>query len=118
MSLLCSIQTAAASEQGDITVTGWKYIPKETAVPKDGYFGDTATAQKTFEALKTTRLERDAWRNTVLVISADIEAVRGDAKAQLKTLNDSIKNERKAAERKTFLFFIVGAVAGIVIGSN
>ncbi len=100
----------------------WKFIPQGTEAPTDGYFGDTETARETFEALKTTRLERDAWHDTVLVISGDIELVRQDAKAQLKALNKSFNDERKALKRKqtanTVVWFVVGGVVGLVVRNN
>lgn len=90
--------------------------------PEDGYFGDTTTAQKTFEALKTTRLERDEWRNAVFLISGDVEAVRTDMKGQLNNLNDSFNKERKAIKRQrtinTVIGLVLGGIAGLVIGNN
>ena len=112
-----TISSADANE-----VTGWKFMPQGVEAPEDGYFGNTATAQKTFEALKTTRIERDEWQNTVQAISADVEAVRLDAKEQLDGLNTAIKDERKAAKGKrrgaAIFGVVIGVVAGLVIGNN
>lgn len=97
-------------------------MPQGVEAPIDGYFGDGDTARTTFEALKTTRLERDEWRNAVFVISGDIEAVRTDAKAQLEDLNCGFTAERKAAGRRstrnTVIGVVLGVVAGLVIGNN
>lgn len=97
-------------------------MPQGVEAPIDGYFGDEDTARTTFEALKSTRLERDEWRNTVFVISEDIEVVRTDAKVQLEDLNRSFAAERKAAGRRstrnTVIGVVVGILAGLVVGNN
>lgn len=116
---LC-VSTPVFASDGEIS--GWKYMPQGVEAPTDGYFGDTDTARLTFEALKSTRLERDAWRNTVFIISGDIEAARQDGKTKLKVLNDSFDTERKAlgrrSTRNTIIGVVLGVVAGLVIGNN
>lgn len=103
-------------------MSGWRYIPQGVEAPTDGYFGDTDTARTTFEALKSTRLERDAWKSAVFTISDDIEAARQDGKTKLKALNSAFDKERRAAGRRstrnTIIGVVLGVVAGLVVGNN
>ena len=97
-------------------------MPQGTEAPTDGCFGDMDTARTTFEALKSTRLERDAWRDAVSAISGDIEAVRREGKNKLEALNESFDAERKEAGRRstrnTILALVLGGIVGLVAGNN
>lgn len=84
--------------------------------------GDKATLKTTVELIKTTKAERDAWKEAYNSISGDVALITTSMDIQLQELENQINKERKAHKqreaRKKLTFMFVGMLIGGLIASN
>lgn len=109
----------------------WTYVPKGFTVTdsKGGVYGTVEEARLTLEALKTTRTERDIWKEAFFIASNDVNKIKAQLDTQLSELTDQINQERTAhknhtkavqkANRTNIIWaFLIGGIAGAAIGAN
>lgn len=109
----------------------WTYVPKGFTVTdsKGGVYGTVEEARLTLEALKTTRTERDIWKEAFNTASHDVLLIKEQLDTQLTDLTAQINQERNAykthitaikrTNRTNIIWaLIVGGIAGAVIGAN
>lgn len=109
----------------------WTYVPKGFTVTdsKGGVYGTVEEARLTLEALKTTRTERDLWKEAFNTASHDVLLIKEQLDTQLTDLTAQINQERNAykthitaikrTNRTNIIWaLIVGGVAGAAIGAN
>lgn len=84
--------------------------------------GNKETLQTTVELIKTTKAERDAWKDAYKNISDDIASLTSSMDIQLKELETQINKERKAHKqittKKSLTFLFIGVLVGGLIASN
>ena len=102
----------------------WTYVPKGFTVTdsKGGVYGTVEEARLTLEALKTTRTERDIWKEAFSIASNDVNNTKVQLDIQLNELTDQINQERTAiqkANRTNLIWaFLIGGIAGAAVGAN
>ena len=109
----------------------WTYVPKGFTVTdsKGGVYGTVEEARLTLEALKTTRTERDLWKEAFNTASHDVLLIKEQLDTQLTDLTAQINQERneykthitaiKRTNRTNIIWaLILGGVAGAAIGAN
>ena len=109
----------------------WTYVPKGFTVTdsKGGVYGTVEEARLTLEALKTTRTERDLWKEAFNTASHDVLLIKEQLDTQLTDLTAQINQERNAykthitaikrTNRTNIIWaLIVGGIAGVAIGAN
>lgn len=109
----------------------WTYVPKGFTVTdsKGGVYGTVEEARLTLEALKTTRTERDLWKEAFNTASHDVLLIKEQLDTQLTDLTAQINQERNAykthitaikrTNRTNIIWaLIVGGIAGAAIGAN
>ena len=124
MSLLCFLLNTPKAQ-------AWTYVPKGFTVTdsKGGVYGTVEEARLTLEALKTTRTERDLWKEAFNTASHDVLLIKEQLDIQLNELTDQINQERTAhrthtkaiqkANRTNLIWaFLIGGIAGAAIGAN
>ena len=116
VSLTCFLQNTPAE--------AWTYVPKGFTVTdsKGGVYGTVEEARLTLEALKTTRTERDIWKEAFSIASNDVNNIKVQLDTQLNELTDQINQERTAiqkANRTNLIWaFLIGGIAGAAVGAN
>lgn len=124
VSLTCFLQNTPQAE-------AWTYVPKGFTVTdsKGGVYGTVEEARLTLEALKTTRTERDIWKEAFSIASNDVNNIKVQLDIQLNELTDQINQERTAhrthtkaiqkANRTNLIWaFLIGGIAGAAVGAN
>lgn len=109
----------------------WTYVPKGFTVTdsKGCVYGTVEEARLTLEALKTTRTERDIWKEAFNTASHDVLLIKEQLDTQLTDLTAQINQERNAykthitaikrTNRTNIIWaLIVGGIAGAAIGAN
>ena len=109
----------------------WTYVPKGFTVTdsKGGVYGTVEEARLTLEALKTTRTERDLWKEAFNTASHDVLLIKEQLDTQITDLTAQINQERNAykthitaikrTNRTNIIWaLILGGVAGAAIGAN
>ena len=109
----------------------WTYVPKGFTVTdsKGGVYGTVEEARLTLEALKTTRTERDLWKEAFNTASHDVLLIKEQLDTQLTDLTAQINQERNAykthitaikrTNRTNIIWaLILGGIAGAAIGAN
>ncbi len=109
----------------------WTYVHKGFTVTdsKGGVYGTVEEARLTLEALKTTRTERDLWKEAFNTASHDVLLIKEQLDTQLTDLTAQINQERNAykthitaikrTNRTNIIWaLIVGGIAGVAIGAN
>lgn len=109
----------------------WTYVPKGFTVTdsKGGVYGTVEEARLTLEALKTTRTERDLWKEAFNTASHDVLLIKEQLDTQLTDLTAQINQERNAykthitaikrTNRTNLIWaFLIGGIAGAAIGAN
>ena len=84
--------------------------------------GNKETLKMTVELIKTTKAERDAWKNAYKSVSADIAFLTSSMDIQLQELETQINKERKVHKqvttKKSLTFLVIGVLVGGLIASN
>ena len=84
--------------------------------------GNKETLKMTVELIKTTKAERDAWKDAYKNVSADIAFLTSSMDIQLQELETQINKERKAHKqvttKKSLTFLVIGVLVGGLIVSN
>ena len=109
----------------------WTYVPKGFTVTdsKGGVYGTVEEARLTLEALKTTRTERDLWKEAFNTASHDVLLIKEQLDTQITDLTAQINQERNAykthitaikrTNRTNIIWaLILGGIAGAAIGAN
>ena len=109
----------------------WTYVPKGFTVTdsKGGVYGTVEEARLTLEALKTTRTERDLWKEAFNTASNDVLLIKEQLDTQITDLTAQINQERNAykthitaikrTNRTNIIWaLILGGIAGAAIGAN
>ena len=109
----------------------WTYVTKGFTVTdsKGGVYGTVEEARLTLEALKTTRTERDIWKEAFSIASNDVNNIKVQLDIQLNELTDQINQERTANKKHTKAIqkanrtnliwaFLIGGIAGAAVGAN
>ena len=108
--MICSTTKAEAK---------WKQIPQGQTITasEDIVIGNKETLKKTVEVIKSTKAERDAWKEAYNTVSKDMVILAVSVDAQLEELEAQLNSERKAHKRELRLLFL-GMLVGGLIASN
>ena len=102
----------------------WKSLPQGQTITasEDMVVGNKETLQTTVELIKTTKAERNAWKDAYKNVSADIAFLTSSMDIQLQELETQINKERKAHKqvttKKSLTFLVIGVLVGGLIASN
>ena len=115
VSLICSTTKAEAQ---------WKQVPQGQTITasEDIVIGNKETLKKTVEVIKSTKAERDAWKEAYNTVSKDMVILAVSVDAQLEELEAQLNSERKAhkreANKRAVKLLFLGMLVGGLIASN